>query len=74
MASRLTLADKFWRDIAGSILVEYTVVFPVFILVTLGTVDAAYMFADWAAANKAVYIGGTNSHSLRSRCARNYNH
>ena len=48
---------RFWRDIAGSILVEYTIVFPVFILVTLGTVDAAYMLADWAAANKAVYIG-----------------
>jgi Flp pilus assembly protein TadG len=57
MAILLTLAGKFWRDIAGSILVEYTIVFPVFILVTLGTVDAAYMFADWAAANKAVYRG-----------------
>jgi hypothetical protein len=48
---------RWWRDIAGSMLVEYTIVFPVFILVTLGTVDAAYMLADWAAANKAVYRG-----------------
>jgi TadE-like protein len=49
--------NRLWRDIAGSMLVEYTIVFPVFILVTLGTVDVAYMFADWAAANKAVYRG-----------------
>jgi len=48
---------RLWRDIAGSVLVEYTIVFPVFILVTLGTVDVTYMLADWAAANKAVYRG-----------------
>jgi TadE-like protein len=49
--------NRLWRDIAGSVLVEYTIVFPVFILVTLGMVDVTYMFADWAAANKAVYLG-----------------
>src|SRR2546422_8846034 len=38
-------------------LVEYTVVFPLFILVTLGTVDVAYMLSDWALANKAAYVG-----------------
>ena len=51
------MADKFWRDIAGSVLVEYTVVFPVFILVTLGTVDVTYMLYEWALANKAAYVG-----------------
>jgi hypothetical protein len=48
---------RFWRDVAGSVLVEYTIVFPVFILLTLGTVDAAWLLADWATANKAAYRG-----------------
>ncbi len=48
--------DRLWRDIAGSVIVEYSIVFPVFILVTLGMVDIGYMLADWAAANKAVYL------------------
>jgi hypothetical protein len=51
------LAVRFWRDIAGSVLVEYTVVFPLFMLVTLGTVDVAYMLYEWALANKATYVG-----------------
>lgn len=48
---------RLWRDRAGSVLVEYTIVFPLFILVILGTVDAAYMFFDWAKANKAAFVG-----------------
>ena len=48
---------KLWRDLAGSVLVEYSVVFPTFILVTLGTVDLAYMLVDLAAANKATHLG-----------------
>jgi Flp pilus assembly pilin Flp len=48
---------RFWRDITGAVLVEYTVVFPVFILVILGTVDVTYMLYEWALANKAAYIG-----------------
>jgi len=48
---------KLLRDITGSILVEYTIVFPVFILLVLGTVDVAYMLSDWALANKAAYVG-----------------
>ena len=49
-------ATKLWRDVLGSMLVEYTVVFPVFMLVTLGTVDVAYMLSDYALANKAAYL------------------
>jgi hypothetical protein len=56
MSSNL-LVGKIWRDIAGSALVEYTVVFPVFILVTLGTVDVTYMLYEWTLANKATYVG-----------------
>jgi hypothetical protein len=48
---------NFWHDKTGSMLVEYTVAFPLFIAVTLGTVDVAYMLFDWALANKAAYVG-----------------
>jgi len=49
--------NKFTRDCVGSSLVEFTVVFPVFILIVLGTVDAALMLFDWTLANKAAYMG-----------------
>jgi hypothetical protein len=45
------------RDNAGSVLVSYTLVFPLFIIVTLGTVDMALMLYEWALANKAAYVG-----------------
>jgi len=48
---------SFWRDRTGSVLVEYSVVFPLFILVILGAVDSAYMLLDWGLANKAAYMG-----------------
>jgi hypothetical protein len=49
--------NKLIRDCVGSSLVEFTMVFPVFILVALGTVDVAYMLSDWTLANKAAYMG-----------------
>jgi hypothetical protein len=51
------LAGRLLRDIAGSVLVEYAVVFPLFMLVTLGTVDVTFMLYEWALANKATYVG-----------------
>ena len=48
---------NFLRDIAGAVLVEYTVVFPLFIVVVLGTVDVTYMLYEWGLANKAAYRG-----------------
>jgi Flp pilus assembly protein TadG len=45
------------RDLIGSSLVEFTIVFPVFILVAFGTVDVSLMLYDWALANKAAYVG-----------------
>ncbi len=48
---------KLWRDISGSMIVEYAVVFPLFTLVTLGSVDVTYMLYEWALANKAAYVG-----------------
>jgi TadE-like protein len=51
------LASKLLRDIIGSSLIEFTIVFPVFMLVAFGTVDVTYMLYEWALANKAAYIG-----------------
>jgi Flp pilus assembly protein TadG len=48
---------RLLRDCVGSSLVEFTIVFPVYILVAFGTVDAVYMLSDWALANKAAYAG-----------------
>jgi TadE-like protein len=51
------LAGKLLRDTTGSVLVESTLVIPLFFLLALGTVDVAYMLFDWALANKAAYVG-----------------
>ena len=51
------MANKLLRDITGSVLVEYTIVFPIFILLILGTIDISYMLSDWALANKATNVG-----------------
>jgi hypothetical protein len=51
------LAGRFWRDTVGSVLVEYAVVFPLFMVVALVTVDVTYMLYEWALANKATYVG-----------------
>jgi TadE-like protein len=49
--------NRLLRDCLGASLMEFTVVFPVFILITFGTVDVTYMLFDWALANKAAYVG-----------------
>jgi TadE-like protein len=54
---RFKLVAKLLRDIGGSVLVESTIVIPIFLLLVLGTIDATYMFFEWALANKAAYVG-----------------
>ena len=49
--------NKLLRDCDGSSLVEFTLVFPVFMLVAFGTVDVSLMLFDWAQADKAAFIG-----------------
>jgi hypothetical protein len=49
--------NRFLRDSEGSTLVEFTLVFPVFMLVAFGTVDFTYMLFEWDMANKATYMG-----------------
>ena len=48
---------KFLHDNAGSVIIEYTLVFPLFIVALLGTVDVTYMLFEWVTANKTTYIG-----------------
>jgi Flp pilus assembly protein TadG len=50
-------ATKFWRDTFGGTFVEFTVMFPLFMMVTFGTVDAGYMYFDYARVSKAAYAG-----------------
>ena len=38
-------------------MVEAAIVIPMFLLLVFGTIDVTYMFYDWAAANKAAYVG-----------------
>src|SRR5262249_17780084 len=45
------------RDSSGASLVEFTLVFPLVMLATLGTVDVVYMLWEWGEANKAAYVG-----------------
>jgi TadE-like protein len=55
--SKPVTPTKLLRDCVGSSLVEFTLVFPLFILVALGTVDVGFMLSEWAQANKATYVG-----------------
>jgi Flp pilus assembly protein TadG len=48
---------RFWRNEVGGPLVEVAVVFPVFILFALGSVDLLYAYSQWTAATKAVEVG-----------------
>jgi Flp pilus assembly protein TadG len=49
--------NKFLQDSEGGALVEFTLVFPIFLLAALGTIDFTYMLFDWSMANKAAFIG-----------------
>ena len=49
--------NKLLHDRDGSSLVEFTLVFPVLILVALGTIDFSFMLYEWNLASKATYRG-----------------
>lgn len=48
---------RFRNDEGGTSFIEFTVVFPLTILVILGSVDAALLMFDWSSATKATYAG-----------------
>lgn len=49
--------NNLHRDQRGTSLIEFTVVFPLTVLVILGTVDASLLMFDWSSATKATYAG-----------------
>ncbi len=49
--------NRFLQDSEGAALVEFTLVFPLFMLVAFGTVDFTYMLFEWDMADKAAYMG-----------------
>jgi Flp pilus assembly protein TadG len=51
------LDNKLHRDEEASALVQFTLVFPLLMLVVLGTVDCGMMFFSYAGAYKATYAG-----------------
>lgn len=55
--SKITLVRKVLLDTQGASMIEFTLVFPVLLLVAFGTVDVTMMLFDWARANKAAYRG-----------------
>jgi Flp pilus assembly protein TadG len=57
MKNHISATEVLWRDIAGSSLIEFTVILPVLFLLTLGTVDLGYLFYDYDLASKAAYMG-----------------
>jgi Flp pilus assembly protein TadG len=51
------LVSKFLRDTSAAALLEFTIVFPIAMLVILGTVDASLLMFRWAELTKATYAG-----------------
>jgi Flp pilus assembly protein TadG len=49
--------NRLLRESSGASLVEFTLVFPVVMLVALGSVDVAFMLFEWGEANKATFAG-----------------
>jgi Flp pilus assembly protein TadG len=56
MNSRRSVIN-IWRDYDGSSVVEFTVIMPVLLLLTLGAVDLGYLVYDRGMVSKAVYAG-----------------
>lgn len=50
-------AVRFWRDQRGASMIEFTLVFPLLMLMSFGTVDMSLILWDWAQANKAAQRG-----------------
>jgi Flp pilus assembly pilin Flp len=51
------LIIRLWRDRAGAVLVEVTVVMALILVFILGSIDFLFAFYQWNAASKAVQVG-----------------
>ncbi len=53
----MAIIFRIFRDCGGASLIEFTLVFPIVMMVTFGTVDVMYMLHEWNLASKATYRG-----------------
>lgn len=51
------MANSFSRDDGGAALIEFTVVFPLLAVVTLGLIDLGYLMFAWSDTNRAAQWG-----------------
>jgi Flp pilus assembly pilin Flp len=57
MMSATDTKVRLWRDEAGAVLVEVTVVMALIFVFILGSIDFLFAFYQWNAASKAVQVG-----------------
>ncbi|PZF78185.1 hypothetical protein DK847_07170 [Aestuariivirga litoralis] len=50
-------ASSLLNDTGGATFFEFTVVFPLVMLVVLGSIDAAVLFMNWSSLGRATYVG-----------------
>lgn len=50
-------ASRLVHDTGGATFLEFTVVFPLVMLVVLGCIDAAVLFINWSSLGRATYVG-----------------
>lgn len=50
-------ANRLHTEDGGGVLIEFTVVFPVLLLVVLGVVEVSLLMLDWSAGTRATYRG-----------------
>lgn len=51
------MASSFRHDRDGAALIEFTLVFPIVLLIVLGVVDVTLLMIDWSSYNRATYAG-----------------
>jgi hypothetical protein len=54
----MTIFKRLRKDTGGSVFVEFTLIFAVFLTVIMGIVEFGLAFWQWNAASKAVQLGG----------------
>lgn len=49
--------NRFLRSSSGAVFVEFTAVFPIILLLTMGALDFSFLMIKWVSASKATYAG-----------------
>ena len=51
------MANRFRNDSSGAALLEFTVVFPIVMVIVLGVVDVSFLMIDWSSYSRTTYAG-----------------